>query len=246
MTNGELLEWQTTNVEFRMSNLGILSFRFFKIKRSDSIIPTNQTPAPTPEPTCGAGLKKLQVDVLTDNYSEETSWVLVDTCTNQVKDSKNSFTDNTQYSNNWCLPEAQYEFTINDSFGDGICCGFGLGSYSVTWDGSVLVDAGGNFASSETTTFGSCSTPPPTPPPTPSPTTPNPTANVSILTCLLDDTHDMFPFVYTVVSYLRFFSSCIPFSYIFWLTPYLSIAFTAYHCSAHERPNYSSAHTQSN
>ena len=164
--------------------------------------PTNQTPAPTPEPTCGAGLKKLQVDVLTDDFSEETSWVLVDTCTNQVQDSKNSFTDNTQYSNNWCLPEAQYEFTINDSFGDGICCGFGLGSYSVTWDGSVLVDAGGNFASSETTTFGSCSTPPPTPPPTPSPTTPNPTANVSILTCL--DTHDMFPFVYTVVSYLRF------------------------------------------
>ena len=134
---------------------------------------------------------------MTDNYPGETSWELVNTCTNQVEDTgpQTPFVANTQYSNNWCLPEAQYRFTINDSFGDGICCGYGTGSYSVTWDGSVLVNGGGQFASSETTTFGSCATPPPTPPPTPSPTTPNPTANVSILACLLDDTHDMFPFV---------------------------------------------------
>jgi len=25
----------------------------------------------------------------------------------------------------------QYEFTINDTFGDGICCGFGAGEYEV-------------------------------------------------------------------------------------------------------------------
>ena len=99
----------------------------------------------------------------------------MNTCTNQVEDTgpQTPFATNTQYSNNWCLPEAQYRFTINDSFGDGICCGYGLGAYSVTWDGSVLVNGGGQFASSETTTFGSCSQAPPTPPPTPSPTTAN-------------------------------------------------------------------------
>ena len=46
----------------------------------------------------------------------------------------------------------QYNFSIFDSFGDGICCTYGDGSYSVTLDG-VVVASGGDFASSETTGF---------------------------------------------------------------------------------------------
>ena len=45
-----------------------------------------------------------------------------------------------------------YEFTIFDSFGDGICCSYGEGSYSVSAAGEVVA-SGGDFGSSETTLF---------------------------------------------------------------------------------------------
>ena len=46
-----------------------------------------------------------------------------------------------------------YTFTIFDSFGDGICCNWGSGSYSLTSrDGAVLA-SGGSFSASENTDF---------------------------------------------------------------------------------------------
>ena len=47
-----------------------------------------------------------------------------------------------------CVGDGCYAFTINDSFGDGICCDFGEGSYTVSSDGAVLA-AGGEFASQD-------------------------------------------------------------------------------------------------
>merc|ERR1712207_6192 len=54
----------------------------------------------------------------------------------------------------------EYTFTISDTYGDGICCSYGNGSYSLIVDGS-LVKSGGQFASSDDYTFGSCSGEPP-------------------------------------------------------------------------------------
>ena len=51
-----------------------------------------------------------------------------------------------------CVGDGCYTFTILDSFGDGLCCGYGLGSYDLTVDGALLM-AGGEFLSSETTQF---------------------------------------------------------------------------------------------
>lgn len=45
-----------------------------------------------------------------------------------------------------------YNFTITDTFGDGICCVYGEGSYSVTVNGEVVA-SGGDFASEESTSF---------------------------------------------------------------------------------------------
>ena len=45
-----------------------------------------------------------------------------------------------------------YNFTINDTFGDGICCAYGEGSYSVSLAGEVVA-SGGDFGDSETTLF---------------------------------------------------------------------------------------------
>ena len=51
-----------------------------------------------------------------------------------------------------CLADGCYDFTINDTYGDGICCAYGNGSYTVTGPSGTLA-SGGSFASTQTTTF---------------------------------------------------------------------------------------------
>ena len=68
------------------------------------------------------------------------------------------YDNNSQYSETVCVPEnSELTFTIYDSYGDGICNGDGIGSYTVSACGSTVA-SGGNFNSSESTSFtvGSC------------------------------------------------------------------------------------------
>mmetsp|Transcript_9121 Transcript_9121/g.23082 ORF Transcript_9121/g.23082 Transcript_9121/m.23082 type:complete len:766 (-) Transcript_9121:220-2517(-) len=139
-------------------------------------------PAPTAAPApsgCSGGLTPFEVTINADDYPEETSWSL--TQGGIVVDSSNSATSKTV-----CLASGTYQFTINDSYGDGLCCEYGNGSYKGKLNGSQIF-SGGAFGSSETQTFsvgnaGPSPTNPPVPsptnPPTPSPTnppTPSPT-----------------------------------------------------------------------
>ena len=55
-----------------------------------------------------------------------------------------------------CLPESCYVFTIKDNAGDGICCSFGDGNYTLEVDGLLLVPNGGEFNFARHTLFGSC------------------------------------------------------------------------------------------
>ena len=67
---------------------------------------------------------KLEVTLTTDNYPSETSWSLWNKCTDLVEQSVSSGfyqNSNTQYSNSYCVPQAEYDFVINDTFGDGKC-----------------------------------------------------------------------------------------------------------------------------
>merc|ERR1711862_50140 len=57
------------------------------------------------------------------------------------------------YTDTGCIPSAEYEFTITDNYGDGICCNYGSGSYKVTYNGAVVAE-GGQFGQSETKEFG--------------------------------------------------------------------------------------------
>lgn len=102
-------------------------------------------------------------------------------CSGDEQESRTSFpAPGTTYTDEVCIPPAEYTFTITDAFGDGICCGFGSGSYKVKFQGNVVKE-GSSFGSSEATTFGTCNatTETPTVVPTDSPTgapTHNPTA----------------------------------------------------------------------
>ena len=58
------------------------------------------------------------------------------------------------YKKSQCLQEGEYEFTIKDKAGDGICCGVmqGNGHYNVTTNG-ILIAEGGEFNRKETSLF---------------------------------------------------------------------------------------------
>merc|ERR1712003_553845 len=70
-----------------------------------------------------------------------------------------------------CFSSGSYKFTITDAYGDGICCSYGNGGYSVKVDDKEVA-SGGQFGSSETKTFDVGSSTPTTPPSTSAPVSP--------------------------------------------------------------------------
>ena len=122
--------------------------------------PTTSKPTSAPTPCNGM---YVEVKVTTDNWPEETTWSLRNDCNTQVVATGGSYTAaNTVHSVKHCLPTAQYSFTINDSYGDGICCSEGAGSYAVVIDGVTSL-TNGQFTRSESKTFGTCGVSPPKP-----------------------------------------------------------------------------------
>ncbi|NNK80649.1 MAG: T9SS type A sorting domain-containing protein, partial [Flavobacteriales bacterium] len=100
---------------------------------------------------------ELKLSIVTDGWGAETTWVLFDSEGGQVESGGpyvNEFNDGEypQPDVFICVPDGCYDFTIYDSAGDGQCCAYGFGSYSLTLDGEVLA-SGGEFDDSETTNF---------------------------------------------------------------------------------------------
>ncbi len=95
----------------------------------------------------------VNVELLTDDFAEETSYQIFTESGDLVYSEGNFSLDNELYENEYCLPAGCYEFVINDSYGDGICCGQGNGSYEVFLADGTSVASGGNFSTSESTSF---------------------------------------------------------------------------------------------
>ncbi|WP_298418202.1 M43 family zinc metalloprotease [uncultured Kordia sp.] len=112
----------------------------------------------------GCSDNEVTLTITFDNYPEETSWSLVtDGGTTVASDSySTSNADGSTITQTLCLPDDCYTFTINDAYGDGICCSFGNGSYTLTGPNGQI-KSGGSFTSSEATDFCLGSTPPPPP-----------------------------------------------------------------------------------
>jgi endonuclease I len=87
----------------------------------------------------------------TDNYGYETSWTLTNKSNQQVA-SGNNYESSTSYNESYCLADDDYTFIIDDSYGDGICCTYGNGSYEFSLAGTSLI-SGSDFSSSETKSF---------------------------------------------------------------------------------------------
>lgn len=107
---------------------------------------------PPPPPSCEDN--EVTITINLDNYPEETSWQITDSGGNVVASggTYGNQADGSTVSIDLCLVDGCYDFTIFDSYGDGICCGYGNGSYYVDNNGTNLA-SGGSFGSSETTNF---------------------------------------------------------------------------------------------
>ncbi|MCH2223134.1 MAG: S8 family serine peptidase [Crocinitomicaceae bacterium] len=98
----------------------------------------------------------LNLAILLDNYPEETSW--------EIRNDQNAIVanggtygaqaDGSLLNIPLCLFDGCYTLTFNDTYGDGICCGYGNGNYSlVNSSTSVILAQGGSFGFSDVTSF---------------------------------------------------------------------------------------------
>jgi len=121
--------------------------------------------------------KLVTVDLTIDSYGQETRWEIEDSDANVVfQGGDHPASSNTVVSE--CFDSGTYKFTIEDDYGDGICCNYGNGGYIVSVDGTEVA-SGGDFGSGESKTFevspGAPTTPSPVTSPTVTPPTPFPT-----------------------------------------------------------------------
>ncbi len=97
----------------------------------------------------------LQLSVTFDKHPEETSWVLMDEEDKVVASerySSGNTAQSTVVSTINDLKPGRYTFVLSDSFGDGICCEYGMGSYYLSSNTGTII-SGGNFTDADTVEF---------------------------------------------------------------------------------------------
>ena len=92
-----------------------------------------------------------------DDYPEETRWIVKNLDTGvKVAEGKNydeSYIGET-IDESICLEDGCYKLVVRDSYGDGICCNYGEGSFSILdEDGSEFYYSDGNFGNKERVDF---------------------------------------------------------------------------------------------
>ena len=107
--------------------------------------------------------EQIVVTVMTDDFGDEVIWALLDSNEEPIisninlDDPFNSefYGNNQLYTQTLDVEDNQcYYFAIIDLAGDGICCEYGNGYYTVTTTDGEMIAEGGSFADSEQTPFG--------------------------------------------------------------------------------------------
>lgn len=194
---GDSFDEFSLDVEFTLSVVSIEG-KYAKIEITSSapnvqptqppVQPPTRTPskAPTKSPTQPTSdCAKLQIELFTDDYGNESVWYLFDSETSADLTpglgQHYDFYSNTVY---WspsrdgyhCLEKGkQYSFWMGDAASDGMCCTHGDGYYKLWLDGD-LIHTGGQFLDWDEFVINvpDNGLPSPTPGPTPGPT-PQPT-----------------------------------------------------------------------
>ncbi len=95
------------------------------------------------------------LDITFDNYPEDVSWEIKDANNTVVASGGNygSQPNGSSISITTCLTDGCYDFIVSDSYGDGICCQYGNGSYTLTGADGTVYGTGGDYGNGETVNF---------------------------------------------------------------------------------------------
>lgn len=113
--------------------------------------PPTSKPTPSydvlnPSNGCYGGDIKVKVEVRADEFSNDTSWEIIDHDTGvlYLRQKGNSFEQYEYKYKERCIPPGLYNFTIWDVYGDGICCRYGNGYFKISANGKHIL-SGGSF-----------------------------------------------------------------------------------------------------
>ena len=104
----------------------------------------------------------VTVNITTDYYASETAWVIKNSAGATVAQGGGNWTDMTTGQAGQTVqapqlvtlnPSQCYTFEITDSYGDGICCSYGNGAYSLVDANGTTIASGGEFADVDTRAF---------------------------------------------------------------------------------------------
>ena len=92
-----------------------------------------------------------------DNYASETYWRLVNLAnpTQIIAEvAAGTYVDgDVSTSASFCLPPGNYRIVLRDTVGDGFCCDYGEGDYSVSVNGTQVASGSGSFATTKNVNF---------------------------------------------------------------------------------------------
>ncbi|CDT29084.1 Endonuclease I [Vibrio coralliirubri] len=166
--NGLTNQWQALTHSYNATSTKdiVVGVRFYDdagFDGSEVVYLDNFQPTETP-PTQSCNDTSATLTLVTDNYGSETSWSLKNSFS-QTLFSGSDYQSNTINEVEMCLADGSYTLEVSDSYGDGMCCSVGNGSYSLSVNGTVVA-SGGDFQASQSTEFtiGSSTTSPTEPP----------------------------------------------------------------------------------
>lgn len=95
------------------------------------------------------------LDLILDDYGSETTWEFNNDQGSSIYTGGpyDDDIDGTLVSEDICLTEGCYTFTIFDDFNDGICCNYGAGSYTLLNENNAELTTGGQFGGSASFEF---------------------------------------------------------------------------------------------
>ncbi|PSW06810.1 endonuclease [Photobacterium lipolyticum] len=157
--NSQTNQWQeishpytattSKNIQVGLRFYDVSGFDGSEIVYADNFQPTETNTPPPPTDDCSDTTATLTL--ITDQYASETSWTLKNSGGSTLF-SSSGYDNSTTNTKDMCLADGDYTFEISDSYGDGICCTVGNGSFKLEAN-DITLTSGGEFKDGQSFSF---------------------------------------------------------------------------------------------